>query len=617
MAALTLAFGCAASEASAYVYWTSGNSGGSIGRAELDGTNATPSYIAGLNQPLGLTVDPNYIYWSELTANGSAGTIARATLSGTGVSESFAPSNWPGAIAADALHVYWVNSTSNSIGRANLDGTSVNQNFITGISDPQGVAVDGSHIYWANMGANSIGRASLDGSNVNQSYVPACEPASVAVDAAHIYWVNQCSGNGNIGRANIDGTAANGSFIALPSGGVHSIAVDAGHIYWAAGTAIDRASIDGTNVNSSFITGLSGVQQVAVDGLASSPSTSLLTPSQSSSYYGQPLTFTDTVRSASTSPHAPTGTVRFGIDGVDDGSPIALDAGGKATFSPTYPPDVGSTVTARYAGDVYFAGSSASVQPNIRAAGTATAVTSSANPQTPGTPVTFTATVTNTNSAVVPFGSVQFVVDGTPVLQPLPLDANGQAGIVAYNGMSTGDHVITAYYHDDTGATPDFLDSQGSLTEHITPASSGSGHSSFTFTQGSSTIVGDNIAVRPSVPPRPPAIPPARDASPVLIATAVTPVLHGVAHFTILCNCEGQLTLLATGPHASRAATRALGVKRFTLHGRASVGVRLTHAGLARLKHAKRLSALLSASLRQQTGVTVRKSARTTLVMRG
>jgi hypothetical protein len=177
--------------------------------------------------------------------------------------------------------------------------------------------------------------------------------------------------------------------------------------------------------------------------------------------------------------------------------------------------------------------------------------------------------------------------------------------------MSAGDHVITAHYHDDTGATPDFVDSQGSLTEHIAAASSGSGHAGFTLV-GSSTIVGDSFEVRPRIPPPPPAIPPARDASPVLIATAVTPVVHGVARFTILCNCKGQLTLVATGPHASRA----LGVKRFTLHGRASVGVRLTHAGIARLKHAKRLNALLSASLTQQTGATVRRSERTTLVMR-
>src|SRR5262249_58467487 len=81
-------------------------------------------------------------------------TIGRANLDGTGASQSFItnpPGNrfTPSGVAVDAGHVYWTNSPAGTIGRAKLDGTAVNQNFITGASVPLGVAVGSAHVYWA------------------------------------------------------------------------------------------------------------------------------------------------------------------------------------------------------------------------------------------------------------------------------------------------------------------------------------------------------------------------------------------------------------------------------------------------------------------------------------
>ncbi len=71
-----------------------------------------------------------YVYW---TAPGtpSGPTIGRANLDGTGMSQSFISGVGPPlAIAVDAGHIYWENHDTNTIGRANLDGTGVNKNFI-------------------------------------------------------------------------------------------------------------------------------------------------------------------------------------------------------------------------------------------------------------------------------------------------------------------------------------------------------------------------------------------------------------------------------------------------------------------------------------------------------
>src|SRR6185437_16329359 len=109
---LSLAF---AGSAQAYVYW--GNfQGGTIGRANPDGTDVEGSFIATGGHPIGVAVNSTYIYW----ANESAGTI----------------------------------------GRAKLDGTAVEPNFITGIKGPHGVAVSASAIFWPSLTGNEIGKAS-------------------------------------------------------------------------------------------------------------------------------------------------------------------------------------------------------------------------------------------------------------------------------------------------------------------------------------------------------------------------------------------------------------------------------------------------------------------------
>src|SRR5262249_50101161 len=125
------------------------------------------------------------------------------------------------------------------------------------------------------------------------------------------------------------------------------------------------------------------------------------------------------------------GTVQFAINGMNYGSPVSL-SNGIATISDSAlaASRTAYTVTATYSGDTDFASSFGTLSggQTVNPAETSTSVTSSLNPAVYGQPVTFTATVSNTSgTGVTPVGTVQFVVDGSNLGSPVPLDASGHA----------------------------------------------------------------------------------------------------------------------------------------------------------------------------------------------
>jgi virginiamycin B lyase len=277
-----------AAQADARVYWAD-QPAGTIGRANLDGSGADPSFIAGASNPFGVAVDGRHVYWTNLIT----GSIGRASLDGSDANQSFiAGASFPVGVAIDDGHIYWANNGTDTIGRANLDGSGANQSFIAGATNPFGVAVDDGHVYWTNSG--TIGRANLDGSGANQSFIAGAGAArGVAVDDGHIYWTN--SGTDTIGRANLDGSGANQSFIAGATN-PFGVAVDDGHVYWADNGTIGRANLDGSGANQSFIAGATAPRGVAVDrtGRASASAASLAFGTQPLGTFGAPQSLTIT-----------------------------------------------------------------------------------------------------------------------------------------------------------------------------------------------------------------------------------------------------------------------------------------------------------------------------------
>jgi hypothetical protein len=195
--------------------------GGTIGRAELDGSGAV---VPG-------SVDPEFI---------------------TGAAD-------PEAIAVNAEHVYWVNHIDNAIARAPLDGGEAEQKFFgTGPYHPYGLALSATRVYWSyeveqgTTAFSGIQSIPLEG-GTNPEISGTGEGATgtmasgVAVDGPHLYWANRA--NGTIGRIRLpleepsDDADHHCALIARcepeflnPGGALTGLAADESgeHLFWSA-----------------------------------------------------------------------------------------------------------------------------------------------------------------------------------------------------------------------------------------------------------------------------------------------------------------------------------------------------------------------------------------------
>jgi uncharacterized repeat protein (TIGR03803 family) len=182
--------------------------------------------------------------------------------------------------------------------------------------------------------------------------------------------------------------------------------------------------------------------------------TTTLTSTPNPSAYGQAVTFTATVTSNNGAP--PNGEEVTFMNGK---SPLGAGSlsGGSANFT-TSGLQVGmNSITAVYAGDANFLGSTSNtVSQAVSPATTSTALTSSENPSAYGQAVIFTATV-NAEFSGVPTGTVTFYSGGTK-LGTTTLSG----GVANYktSALAVGTDLITAAYNAGssfTGSTSDPL----------------------------------------------------------------------------------------------------------------------------------------------------------------
>ncbi len=112
-----------------------------IGRANLDGTSHTPTYITtgGGAPPDDVAIDRvnGQLYWTVSGGN----KIGRANVDGTGIQSAFLSVTGPRSLIVDpqASKVFW--SDGSGVGRANLDGTGANASFLSGVSGSWGIAI--------------------------------------------------------------------------------------------------------------------------------------------------------------------------------------------------------------------------------------------------------------------------------------------------------------------------------------------------------------------------------------------------------------------------------------------------------------------------------------------
>jgi hypothetical protein len=194
------------------------------------------------------------------------------------------------------------------------------------------------------------------------------------------------------------------------------------------------------------------VSQVIFQGAT----TTAVGSSQNPSKFGQSVTFTATVLPQFSG--TPAGSVKFMYGTTALGS-VTLSAG-KAKFTTTTLPVGTASVTAVYAGNASFQTStSAALNQVVSQASTTTTLSSSLNPSTAGTAVSFTATVAGQFGGTVA-GSVTFL-DGTTMLKTVALSA-GTAKFTTIT-LASGTHGITANYSGNAS----FTTSSASLTQTV------------------------------------------------------------------------------------------------------------------------------------------------------
>jgi DNA-binding beta-propeller fold protein YncE len=213
--------GLAIDAAAGRIYWATGEAGGEIVSANLDGSGAAELDTGGATVagPVGLAVDPagGRIYW----ANFDADEISFANLDGSGGGDlgtgAAAPVGPAGvAIDHDGGRIYWANHEGNTIAYANLDGSGGALLPTPGLAPlrPSGVALDleAGRIYWANELGRSLAFARLDGSG-GERIVPA-GPATVQPGSPAIFQEPRPASPPTVG-----GEAAVGATLTCDEGG--------------------------------------------------------------------------------------------------------------------------------------------------------------------------------------------------------------------------------------------------------------------------------------------------------------------------------------------------------------------------------------------------------------
>ena len=233
----------------------------------------------------------------------------------------------------------------------------------------------------------------------------------------------------------------------------------------AGGTDLFTMKADGTDV---VQVTHDGGEKLMTDwqplGPASVTQTTMSTPVDTI-VYGDSALLTSTVTSAGP---APTGMMQFRLNGVNDGGPVAVDAGGRAEYDPPFLLDVGDVASATYSGDARLGWSSGEAALRVRPSATTTSLVTSANAVERGQTINLFVTVANTDTDIPPFGSVQFSVDGAPVGSPIGLDDNGQVAVGLLANVPAGDYHVSASYYDDTASIADFAPSIASVVERVT-----------------------------------------------------------------------------------------------------------------------------------------------------
>lgn len=142
---LTVPHPCAIAVNQTGIYWAS-ETEDEIWRTDIGGVNG-PELVIDENatDSCGLALAGPHLFWVE----SDAGTIGRANLDGSEPLPTFITGgHYPVSLLMHGGRLYWINADWDfaSVGRADLDGSNVNQAFIGGLEHPYALAADSVQI---------------------------------------------------------------------------------------------------------------------------------------------------------------------------------------------------------------------------------------------------------------------------------------------------------------------------------------------------------------------------------------------------------------------------------------------------------------------------------------
>ncbi len=221
------------------------------------------------------------------------------------------------------------------------------------------------------------------------------------------------------------------------------------------------------------------------------PTTNVLFPNSNTEIFGQSTSLSVVVAAQNIfSSIAPTGTVTFysgttalgnsQLSGSVNPNTHQMSAG--ANLTTTSLPHGQDSITAQYSGDASYAASPSPAQTITVLYQTAMSLTYSKATITVGTPVTFAAQVTTSQTGGPAItGTVQFLANGLSLSSPVV--SNGQAQINT-SSLPSGTYRVYAYYSGDTNyaaASGSFMETVNTISTTTSVTSSNS-----TISQGSS-----------------------------------------------------------------------------------------------------------------------------------
>jgi streptogramin lyase len=191
--------------------------------------------------------------------------------------------------------------------------------------------------------------------------------------------------------------------------------------------------------------------------------TPLLTLSSSlnPSAYGQQVTLNFTAVQASGT-IIPTGTVQLAVNGVNLGAAITLN-NGVASLTTNQLAAGTLTITGLFtSATTNFANGTATLIQVVALDTPALSLTSTLNPSNYGQTVTFNFSALQTGGTIIPIGTVQFEVNGSPLGSLITLE-NGLASYTT-NQLASGTLTVTAVF---TSATADFSSGTATLIQIV------------------------------------------------------------------------------------------------------------------------------------------------------